>query len=313
MVLSFFGTSNGSTHKIISKYNANNKFGVCMNMYGKISKKCFEQMESLNLPVFLDNGSFERFISFIKKELSAEEYFDFNSCKSFFEEITTKYQAILGESKNPSNIILTIPEVIGSAELTQALQKEYIPIYEAMQKEYGFKIIISLQFNPHSEDWINEVLKASEFIRDNANKNWIVGIPFGNDFKLIQKKENYIVIEEAFATVLKGRKAHLFACGSVNKIKNFVIGKDFIYSIDASSIMNISKYSHYLSTETQKVLDIRALKGKSVKPETQQKKLDEMKRDSGMDLADWEKMKYSERFEVIFSNFQKIYENQLNL
>lgn len=310
-VMVYIGTSSKSTFEIISRNNGDMKFGVCLNMFkfnnSLINK--FRFLESLDIPLFMDNGSFERFGLFLKGEMDAGDYFNYQNARQFFVRITDNYKELLETANKPEDIILTIPEVIGSMEITQALQSEFISIYEDLQEKYGCKIIIALQFNPNTEEWINEVEEASIFVRDNVKQDWIVGIPFGNDFKTIQKVDNFNVISNVFRTTLKGYKAHLFACGALGKIEKFVLpNTDFIYSIDASSMMNIAKYSHYLSVRSKCVHDIRALKGKKCKIETQTKKLDDMKEDSGMTLEDWENKNYSERFEITIQNFQAIIE-----
>ncbi len=298
----YIGTSSKSTFNVIAQYK---NVGVCLNMYN-FNQKAFEHLESLNQPIFLDNGSFERFTAFLKGEMKDNKYFDYDTAKTYFSVITTDYENLLKEAKHPENIILTIPEVIGSSELTQSLQTEYINSYKGFELKYKCRIIISLQFNPNSQDWIRECVSAGEFIKATAPSNWIVGIPFGNDFKILQKEKIFNVIRTIFKGLLRGYKAHLFACGSINKIKKYVKDNlDFISSIDASTIMNLAKYSHYLSYSTQKVFDIRALKAKTVSEKTAQIKLDIMEQE-GLTLEELESLKYIERFELTMKNFSKI-------
>ncbi len=297
----YIGTSAKNTFKVISQYE---NMGVCLNMYN-FNEKNFNVLEDLNQPIFLDNGSFERFTAFLKGEVEASEYFDLQTADFYFNKITNDYEMLLKKSKNPENIILTIPEVIGSMELTQKLQQKYLIHYQNFEVKFNCKIIVSLQFNPRG-DLVDEIEHASEFIRNKISNTWIVGIPFGNDFKILQNERNFDIIKNIFNSTLKGYKAHLFACGSVNKIKKYVMeNSDFINSIDASTMMNLAKYSHYLSHTTQKVFDIRALKGKTVSEKTAQAKRDVMEKE-GLKLEDWEALKYIERFELTMKNFNRI-------
>jgi len=304
----FLGTTSKQTFNVISKYHQK-VFGVCLNMFNfdsNLSKK-FELLEKLNLNIFMDNGSFERFTQFLKNEILANEYFSYENSELFFDSITKNYQILLKESKNSQKVIITIPEVIGSSELTQKLQEKNIQKYLEIEKEYNIKIIIALQFNPNSENWKEELRTGANFIKNNIPKTWIIGIPFGNDFKILSKKNNFSEIEHIFRTILKGFKAHLFACGSIGKIEKFVLkNTDFIYSIDASSIMNIAKYSHYLSTSSRKVLDIRALHGRTCSKEIQINKINELEEDSGISFEEWVELNYIKRFDIIFKNFVSI-------
>jgi hypothetical protein len=319
----YMGTSAKSTFKIIAKHNQNENYGVCLNMFkfnkALVKKMNFLEMAQLNL--FMDNGSFERFMEFIKEEVSADEYFNYDNSNAYFSKITGQYKELLSASKHPERIILTIPEVIGSGELTQALQNEYIQEYKEMEKTYGCQIIISLQFNPHSEEWKEEAKAGAEFLKINAPKSWIIGVPFGNDFKLIHTgkagQENFKVIKNIFKTTLQGREAHLFACGSPTKIEKYVQDNtEWIFSIDASSLMKWSSNSHYFSKISKRNLDIRYLNGKQGTEQTIKKKRDELEADSGISWELWIQgrktnpetaMSYEEKFEINFKNFTESY------
>ena len=303
----YFGTSVKNTFDLIYKIN-NYNFGICLNLfkYDNSFIKKFNYLEKKQMNIFLDNGSFERFKMFLKNEINAENYFNINNSRAFFNQITKNYENILNKSINPKNIILTIPEIIGNSEITQILQKEFKLKYHKFKQKFNCKIIVSLQFNP-KKDWVDEIENGAKFIKNNFDNSYIVGIPFGNDFRVLHNKRSFDIVINIFHSILNTYKAHLFACGSIPKIKNFVLkNQNFIYSIDASSIMNIAKYSHYLSKQSHKVLDIRALKGKTVKYETMIKKQQELYNDSNLTLEQWCKIKYINRFEKIISNFNQI-------
>lgn len=255
----YHGTTPKSTHKIISEES---NHGVCLNLFNGYKKiiKTHKYLESIKVPLFIDNGSFERFGQFLKGELSVDEYFNYDTAYSYFVKTTEEYKVLLESSINTREIILTIPEIIGNGELTQKLQKEFIPQYLELEKKFDCEIIIALQFNPKSENWKKEIDETAIFIKNNAPKSWVVGIPFGNDFKIIQNEDNYKKIVEVFNNILSGYFAHLFACGTINKIKKFA-KYSFIKSIDSSSINLWSRNAHYLSYTTEKLIDIRHLRG----------------------------------------------------
>jgi hypothetical protein len=310
----YFGTSNKNTFDVISKYNKDNKFGICLNLYKYNSNLIgkFKRIQELGLNFFLDNGSFERWTEFLEGKVSEEEYFNFNNSYHFFSNITDNYFKILEEASDPKKIILTIPEVIGSSELTQQLQQDFIHIYKKLEEKCKCKIIIPLQFNPNSEEWFEEVKNGARFIKDTIPTNWIVGIPFGNDFKIIagrgkRARKNFRKVVGVFRSILKNYKAHLFGCGSMTKLERYVKPyRDILYSIDASSIMHIASNSHYLSTESHRLLDIRYMNGKKGSKILNEKKKKELLRDSGLTLEEWTDKNYSERFDMVMKNYVKI-------
>lgn len=321
----YFGTASPETFNIIDKHDKKDKLGVCINMYryDKNLLKRLKRLEELNLDVFVDNGSFERFGKMLKQKITPEEYLDKDACNRFFERITKNYEKLLEESKKPQNIMLTIPEVIGSQELTQELQLKYIDTYKKFQEKYKCKLITSLQFNAKGSDWFKELEEGSDFIQKHIPKKWIIGIPFGNDFKVIsdprskKARENFAKVRKVFKTKLKGYQIHLFACGSPTKLEQFAIpSEDIIYSVDASTLMHMSKDSHYFNKNKGRVIDIRYLTGKMGKPETIAKKRKEFEEASGIPYEKWilsprmhpqEAIKYLRKFDINTDNFTSYY------
>jgi len=269
----YHGTTGRKKFKIIAKESTQ---GICLNVYHGFSKikSQFLYAESLNIPLFIDNGSFERFMFWRKrndsdqpksKRLSTEEYFSKDNAFEFFARKMEDFKMIFQTSKNPRRIIVTIPELIGKSEITHALQLKYIPQFRKLQLKYGFTPIIALQFNPLGNDFENEMKECARFIAKNIpiSWNWRVGIPFGNDFKIIQMGrgggKQYSKVIHLFKTTLKGRQAHLFACGTVNKIQLHG-AYEFVKSCDASTLGYLSYNGHYISHITAKVVDPRALR-----------------------------------------------------
>jgi len=137
--------------------------GVCLNLYDGFStiKSTFHLAEHLNRPFFIDNGSFERFTYWRKRNatktpkkrrISTEDYFSKDNAMTFFSNVLEEFKLILLHSKHQKNMIVTIPELIASSEITQYLQKKYIPLFRKLQIKYGFTPIISLQFNANSTE-----------------------------------------------------------------------------------------------------------------------------------------------------------------
>jgi len=315
----FFGTSNKKTFSVVDKHDKDDQLGVCLNLYKydeNLIKK-LKKLEELGLDVFLDNGSFERFTLMLDQKITPEEYLDEVNCYEFFETITDNYKKLLKRSKKPEDIMITVPEVIGSSKISQKLQKKFLDTYKQFEKDYGCKLIVALQFNANGDDWYEELKVGADFIKDNIPKSWLVGIPFGNDFRVIQNKKNFEKIDNLFDSTLKGREAHLFGCGSPTKLENFAIpNDDFVYSVDASSIMNWSKNSHYFSKGSGRVIDIRYLKGKQGTPETIEKKRKEFEEGSGISYQRWamskrmnpkEALSYLQKFDINSENFTSYY------
>lgn len=251
------------------------KQGVCLNLFEgfKGIQTSFDTAERLKIPIFIDNGSFERFTHWrkqnnpdqpVSKRLTDAQYFSRDNAFKFFSTIYEEMKKLLLQSKNPQNIIMTIPEVIAESKITQSLQLQYIPLIRELQMKYNFTPIVSLQFNPDGKEWLEEMHQSAHFIAKNIPRswNWRIGIPFGNDFKIIQlghqggKQYGHVV--EMFHTILKGYKAHLFACGTVEKIRLHG-GHPFVKSCDASTLGFCSYSGHYI-TDDGKTIDPRALR-----------------------------------------------------
>lgn len=316
----YFGTMVEGTFYVIKEQNTNDMLGICLNMYDFNDQtiKKLKLLEKMDMNLFMDNGSFERFSVLLKKQITPDEYFNYENSKEFFTEITSNYEKLFEKSKNPKRIILTVPEVIGSSDLTQRLQKEFLNEYKEMEKKYKCRIIIALQFNPKDKNWKEQLQQGAEFLKQNAPKTWLIGIPFGNDFKEIQNEKNFKEIENVFDSTLKGYKAHLFGCGSPTKLERFALNKDFVYSVDASSVMNWSKDSHYFDPNSGRVIDIRYLTGKkpNARSETIEKKRGEFERSAKMKYQKWissprkepeESLSYFEKFSINLKNFTEHY------
>jgi len=318
----YHGTAPSKTHSIISKVsNHVISNGICLNMfegYSKI-KESFEQIENYNLNIFLDNGSFERLHKFFKGVISESDYFNYEKGIEFFDYITAEYEKLLNESIHAENIVLTIPEIILNSKLTMNLQEKYLEKYIKLQQKYNFKIIIALQFNPNSDNWINEIKSNLKWINKHIPESWLIGIPFGNDFKLISNNskksiKNFNLICDKIRNITPNHKSHLFACGTITKIKNYVMeNRDIIISIDASSVNVWSKYAHYLSTISESILDIRYLKGtkKNCKISTINKKRKDIYLDCGMSYKSWSNLDFYTRFRINLTNFQTILKKYL--
>ena len=326
----YFGTSSQKTFEVIDSYNdEDNQLGVCVNIYNynKSLLNKVNKLEKLETPIFVDNGSFERFTAFLNyvkntkrgHKIPPEEYFSYEKSDEYFQQTTENYKDLMKQSEIPENLIITIPEVIGNSELTQKLQKKYLNDYKKLEKDHKCKLIVSLQFNPNSEEWDKELEQGAKFISRNFPKEWIIGIPFGNDFTIIQNQKNFKKVEKIFDTHLKGREAHLFACGSPTKLENFAIpNDDFIYSVDASSVMNWSKFSHYFYNRQGRVMDIRDLQGtrKNISEEDVKAKREEFEEMSGISWKDWvakkqedpeNYMPYIEKFDINTENITEYY------
>lgn len=330
----YHGTGPTETHNIIKQFSTLND-GVCLNMfkgYDRI-KKDFERLEGLGLEIFMDNGSFERYTyCFSKKEIPASKripkdvYFSEQASLDYFEYLNNEYEKLLNASRNPDKLILTIPEVIASGDLTKKLQAKYLPLYKKWQKKYKFKMIVSLQFNAHDDNWEVQMLDSAKFIAENIDPNdpnvQRIGMPFGNDFKTIQNKENFLKVHDMFGKgkVLEGHKAHLFAAGSTGKVLQFTM--DWVDSVDSSTINNWSKYAHYL-TKDGEYIDVRDLRGipKGKKPKgaedftpkqyavakarmpVARKKLEK----DDINVDEWiDKMSQSQRFKILIQNFDNL-------
>lgn len=262
----YHGTSPPVTHQIIASMPAP-KDGVCLNLnkgFKTISKK-LDKLEKLGLKIFIDNGSFERFKAYKKKKISEADYFSDKNAIDYFKYITEQYQLLFQSSKHPENLIITIPEVIANAAMTQKLQKKYLPIYEKWQTKYGFKLIFAMQFDPRSPDWVSQMqgsAKAlSKIVKPASEDGQRVGVPFGKDFAKVQNPKSFAYIDQVFKPggSLEGRKAHLFAAGTPKKITTY--SKPWVQSVDASSLNLWSRDAHYVMRTTGEVVDVRDMKG----------------------------------------------------
>lgn len=262
----YHGTSPIDTHKIIAETTAP-PHGVCLNIFHgfKVIARPLENLERLGIKIFIDNGSFERFRSFLDKEISEKDYFSEDEAVKYFKKITEEYALLFQASKKPQNLIITLPEVIANAKMTQNLQEQYMPIYKKWQDKYGFQIIVAMQFDPRSPEWIEQMqgsaLALSKIVKPADEDGARVGVPFGNDFRSIQKPAAFENINKEFqpGAILEGRTAHLFASGTPTKLKKF--GKPWVESVDASSLNKWAIDAHYFMKTTGKVIDVRDMRG----------------------------------------------------
>lgn len=269
----YHGTAPKATHEIV-RAESELKDGICLNIFRGFAKikKDFANAEDLGLQIFMDNGSFERFgLAFSKKtkpekKIPLNVYFSENNAAKYFEYVTDEYKKLFEASTHPERLIITVPEVIASGPSTQKLQAKYLPTYKKLKEIYGFKIIVSMQFNPHDDKWATEMADSARFIAANININdrsgQRVGVPFGNDFKVIQNLERFNKVDDLFTQkgALEGHGAHLFAAGSPQKVLKFA--KDWVDSVDSSTVNNWSKYAHYLD-DNGKYIDIRDMQGRA--------------------------------------------------
>lgn len=316
----YHGTTPRRTHVITKQFSPTGD-GITLNLYKGFSKikRSLRILEELNHLIFIDNGSFERFSDFKKGKIPGDVYFSLKESKKYFDYITGQYEELFEYSKKPQNLIITIPEVIASSELTQKLQEQYKPKYISLKKKYGFRMLVSMQFNPHDMDWDDQMEASAKYIDKSFPSTIRIGVPFGNDFRKIQNEDDFEKIEDLFEdqAVLDEFDAHLFASGTPLKFQRFG-NKFFIGSIDASSILNWSKNGHYLSI-TGRIIDSRNMRGKQGSPEIIKRDRDLMKSE-GINWEDWlNKEKYStnDRFKVNLEHYdeiiQKIKEGKLKL
>jgi hypothetical protein len=280
--ISYYGSSPHNTIMAIALDDAipDDQKGMCVELiegYGKIAGE-MELIEKLGLNLMVDNGSFKYsqrcpiFKSRSKiaksKLVEPEDYFNYENAKEQSDFIYENYKKALANSKDPENISIIVPELIGSADITHKLHKDFISKFKDLQKKYGCKVWISLQFNPHSENWKEE---ASESIRriDNFDipKDWKVGLPYGKDFGLFwrgkhKSKPNRRFIFNEIERELPDYNVHLYGCGTPNKVNDIKEYLDTVRSIDSSSINKWSNYAHYLNPLYDKVQDSRTLRGK---------------------------------------------------
>ena len=268
----YHGTAPEDTHHIIKDTSFLDD-GICLNIFHGFAKikKTFAHAESIGLEIFMDNGSFERYTyAYSKSEkipaskrIPLDVYYNEKVADEYFEFINAEYQKLFDASTNPERLIITVPEVIASDDMTQKLQTKYLPLYKKLQKKYGFKMIVSLQFNPHVEEWAVGLGSSAKFIAKHVDvgKNIRVGVPFGNDFKIIQDLEQFKKVDAIFdpGGTLAGYGAHLFAAGSPAKVVKYVEG--WVDSVDSSTINNWARNAHYVTPEG-KYVDIRDLQGK---------------------------------------------------
>lgn len=235
-----------------------------------------EFLEKLGLLIMTDNGSYkysQRCPIFNSKKISEkklitpEEYFDYDNAEKRSDWIVQEYEKTLKNSKHPENLIIILPELIGSSEITNKLHKRYRKKFEELQKEYGCGVWASLQFNPKSADWKRE---AEDSINDlenlNMPKDWKVGVPYGKDFGILwrgkEASKNRKFLFNELSEDMKN-KVHLYGCGSISKVEDIKPYRDLVTSIDSSSINAMSRYAHYLNPKYRKLQDIRSLKGKT--------------------------------------------------
>lgn len=298
----FIGSNPKNTHSIIERMD----FGLCINIFK--GYKALKNTLGFKNDLFVDNGSFERFNLFLKGKINSNDYFDYNVSKQYFKQITKEYFKLLNIHNN--NFYLTIPEVIGNSKLTINLQKEFLNDYKELSKKTN--IIISLQFNPNNENWLNEVKKGLLFIKNNIPDNWIIGIPFGKDFKLIsgnnkKAKNNFDKLMNLFILTIPNHKIHLFALGTINKIKNFCLPYlKYINSFDSSSVNVWSRNSHYLNKNSLKIMDIRDLNGKRCSKKLNKLKIFNFELDSNIKINTWINMSFISKFKINLSNFFEI-------
>lgn len=302
----YHGSDPKRTHSIISTYKNN---GVCLNLFNGLKKieSKLKNLDNLDAPIFLDNGSFERFHLFLKNKITKDEYESYDKIKEFYDRITMEYNTILNMVSKPENIILTLPEVISNSDLTIRIQSEYRNKYRLMEQKFGCKIIISLQFIPTKKLWFSSIIESAIYIRENTPFSWRVGIPFGNDFKIIQN-ENFLHVVNIFSTILKNRHAHLFGCGTINKIKRFA-KYNFIFSVDASSVNLWSRNHHFLSQSTHRLLDIRAILGRIKISESTLKKTRNIMANDGITYDLWENQDILTCFSINLQTLNLVLEN----
>jgi len=304
----YIGSNPKETHRILSK----NILGLCLNVFNGV-ENVIDDMNDFKGKIFLDNGSFERFSLFLQGKISKDDYFNYEKSLEYFEKINDIYIDILEKYKNPRDLIITIPEIIGNSELSLKLQEKYLVFYKNLEKIYRCKIIVALQFNPTKNDWMREIINGLFWMLFNIPNSWIIGIPFGKDFNVISKVskkalENFNMLMRAYKKIIgKCNKIHLFALGTINKIKRNVIPyKEYINSFDASSVNVWSRNSHYLSKISQKVLDIRSLKGLNVSKNKALEKQKEMFDDCNLELNEWIELPFIEKFNYNTFNFKQI-------
>jgi hypothetical protein len=193
------------------------------------------------------------------------------------------------------------------------LQKEYKQKYLEIIKKYNCKLIIVLQFNPKSENFKNEIIESAKFIKENFDNSCLIGIPFGNDFKILQKDNNFSIIDNIFDSILKGYYAHILALGTIDKLKKYGL-KSYIYSIDASSVNLWSRNYHYCS-KTGKIADIRSLTQKRGL-KAYNNAVSKFNADN-QNINDWLNSKFEYRFNINIKNFnycvEKIYAMQIDM
>jgi hypothetical protein len=312
----YHGTTPYKTHLILKEFEERN--GVTLNLYKGFSKikRSFEKIEELGLVVFIDNGSFERFREFTRKKTICErDYFSFEKASEYFKYITGEYEKLFKFSKKPENLIITIPEVIASSDVTQKLQAKYMKTYKAWQDRYGFKMIVSMQFNPKSYEWEEQMRSSAKYIDKNFPKTVRIGIPFGEDFKSIQNKDSYRKVEDLFddQSVLDEFNAHLFATGTPPKIRKFGT-KHFIHSIDASTMNRISGFASYVSYKTARIIESRCLRGINKKgekiPKAKQDECLNILKAENIDPAWWlDGSSFEERFKINVKNLNLAIKN----
>jgi len=354
----YHGTGPPDTHTIIKESSILND-GVCLNIFQGFDKikKSFDNLERLSVPIFMDNGSFERFKAAYgktkktKKSESGEEgedepgemeesdestkgkkkkagkqaikiplpvYHSEPASIEYFDHVTTEYEKLIKSSRNPQNLIITVPEVIANADITKKLQAKYLPVYKKWQDQYGFKMIVSLQFNSHEDTWEHEMMESAKFIAENVDPNnpnvQRVGMPFGNDFKPIQNKEKFKKVNAMFKLggPLQGYGAHLFAAGMPIKVLSFT--GDWVDSVDSSTLNNMAKYAHYLSKEGY-YFDIRDIQGrpksKEGKPPSKEivDKIWEIMYSEGIDPNKWMEAgtpAFNARYRMLVENFDTV-------
>lgn len=321
----YHGTGDRSTFPVIKDFSFLNA-GVCLNIYEgfKKIKRSFEILEGLNLEIFMDNGSIERYRYCFdpktkpEKRIPKEVYESEKASIEYFEFVTAEYAKLLAASKNPKMLIVTVPEVVGKSDLTIKLQKKYLPQYKSWQKQYGFKMIVAMQFYPYADTWIQDMRKSAEFIVKNTDPAYHrVGVPFGKDFLPIQNEEGFSEVDKVFSKgdILDGYGAHLFAAGAPNKVVRFT--PDWVYSADSSTINRYARSAHYVMKDGE-YIDTRDLQNKPKKkggplpsPEIVKSKRAKVASE-GYDWEAWVNNKITptaERYKVILNRFETLIAN----
>jgi len=249
-----------------------------------------------------------------KNMLTPEEYFNYDNAEKQSEFIVKQYELALKNSKDPRNFSIIVPELIGSSEITQKLHKKYVKKFKELEDKYGCSVWISLQFNPHSEEWRDEVLQSIKAIdRLDIPDDWKIGVPYGKDFKLLYSTKDALHNRRFLFNEIKKEfyenKVHLYGCGTINKIEDIKPYRDLVTSIDSSSANVWSRFSHYLSSISNTQLDIRLLTRKKGTKETQDAEIELFEKSTNIPLEVWIAGRKDERYRDWFPMLAKFIVN----